>query len=89
MMFETSMGWSSRAEARGNGKYESKMAVVNTTTLYSINGIEMRENVGGKTYYTIFWDGEQMSKIDNRKDAEQVFIDFAGITKAKLKKLSA
>ena len=89
MMFQTSMGWSSRAEAHGDGNYESKAFTATTTTLYNVNGIEMRETVGSKTYYTIFWDGEQMSKIDNRKDAEQVFIDFAGITKAKLKKLSA
>lgn len=72
----------------GLGVYVHKFVETKVTTLYNINGVEMRETVGGKVKYTIYMDGEEWMRYDDRQTAEECFVDFAGISKAKLRKLA-
>lgn len=70
------------------GKYVSKVHESVVTTLYKVNGVEMRKTEAHKTIYTILVDGEEWSHVDNLSEAETLFVDFADISKAKLKKLA-
>lgn len=81
-------GYSEKASACGNGMYVGKAYAGTTTTLYNVNGVEMRETVDIRTTYKIYLDGEYMNSFSDRKVAETMFIDFAGITKAALKRLT-
>lgn len=81
-------GYSENASTCGNGAYVSKAYTGTTTTLYNVNGVEMRETVDTRTTYKLYLDGEYVNSFSDRKTAEGMFIDFAGITKATLKKLA-
>lgn len=81
-------GYSENASVCGSGAYVGKAYVGTTTTLYNVNGVEMRETVDARTTYKLYLDGEYMNTFTDRKTAELMFIDFAGITKATLKRLA-
>lgn len=81
-------GYSENASVCGSGAYVSKAYAGTTTTLYNINGVEMRETVDTRTTYQLYLDGEYMNSFTDRKTAEGMFVDFAGITKATLKRLA-
>lgn len=79
---------SDRAHTCGNGYYESKPSKTEIVTLYSVNDVEMKQVTDGKVTYQIYMEGDYINTYTDRKTAEMFFIDFAGITKAKLKKLA-
>ena len=81
-------GYSESASVCGSGAYASKAYAGSTTTLYNINGVEMRETVDSRTTYKLYLDGEYVNSFTDRKTAEGMFVDFAGITKATLKRLA-
>lgn len=74
-------------EVHGSGAYEQRPYNPTVTTVCEANGFTLRtiESVGVK--YEILWDGELLNRYPSLRDAETFFIDFAGITKAKYKKL--
>lgn len=80
--------YNENAATRGTGLYVGKAYAGTTTTLYNVNGVEMRETVDNRTTYKLYLDGEYMNSFTDRKTAEMMFIDFAGITKATLKRLA-
>lgn len=74
-------------EAHGCGYYEQRAYAPKITTIAEAEGFTLRtiESVGTK--YEILWDGEVLNRYPNLKTAETFFMDFAGITKAKYKKI--
>lgn len=71
----------------GAGKYESVAFVV--TTLYSVKGVELRKEGTNAVRYAIVMDGEVFNKYRTLDEAEEMFIDVAGISKKKLAKIKA
>lgn len=71
----------------GSGKYESVAFVV--TTLYSVKGVELRKEGTNVVRYALMMDGELFNKFDTLDEAEEMFIDVAGISKKKLAKIKA
>lgn len=73
--------------ARGCGYYEQHAYAPKITTIAEAEGFTLRtiESVGTK--YEILWDGEVLNRYPSLTTAETFFMDFAGITKAKYKKI--
>ena len=73
--------------ACGCGYYEQRAYAPKITTIAEAEGFTLRtiESVGTK--YEILWDGEVLNRYPSLKTAETFFMDFAGITKAKYKKI--
>lgn len=74
--------------SRNCGNYANKPPKIEV--LCKANDMTLRAVVKSfGTTYEIVCDGEVFSFCYNRAEAEQMFMDFTGITKAKLKKLYA
>lgn len=71
--------------AHGIGHYEN--VAFTTTTLCSVNGVELRKEGTFSVRYAILMDGETLNRFESRKQAEELFIDFAGITPRRFKML--
>lgn len=72
-----------------SGAYEQKAYGAEVKALYRFDGIELREVKNGSAVkYELLWDNEVLSKYNTLKLAENFFMDFAGVTKKKLAKLT-
>ena len=72
-----------------NGAYQQKAYNAEIKILYRFEGIELREVENNTAVnYELLWDDEVLSRYSTLKMAIKFFIDFAGITKAKLNKLA-
>ena len=73
-------------EAHGAGSYVGKAPTIETVC--EANGMTLKA-VRGETVtrYEVICEGELFSRSTNKTEAETLFMDFAGIGKAKFKKL--
>ena len=71
----------------GSPAASTSIAAAKAPVYLEAEGFTLRtiESVGVK--YEILWDGEVLNRYPNLKTAETFFMDFAGITKAKYKKI--
>lgn len=78
-------GYQQDSGARGLGSYVGKAPTVRD--LYRVDDTLLREVTTYKgTVYELVLDDEVYNRFPSLKEATVWFIDFAGITKAKLKK---
>lgn len=77
----------SRTQVRGLGTYVGKAYSAKVITLYKFEGVEMRsiEDKGDKRFEVLI-DGETCTQCPTMKGALVYFLDFTGLTKAKLNK---
>ena len=75
-------------EVHGCGKYEQKAYNPIVKVICSINGVTLRTVKSVDTKVEILVDGELFNRYPSVKVAETFFIDFAGISKAKYKKIA-
>lgn len=76
-----------RAIGKTNGAYIGKAPIIND--LYRVDDTLLREVTTSKgTTYELVLDDEVYNRFPSLKEATVWFIDFAGITKAKLKKVA-
>lgn len=68
-----------------HGLYIHKAYEANIVTLCDYNGIRLEMVTDSKTRYRLYMDGELTATYDDRKTAENMFVDFADISKKKLK----
>lgn len=72
-----------------SGAYQQKAYDAEIKILYRFEGIELREVKNNTAVnYELLWDDEVLSRYSTLKMAIKFFIDFAGITKAKLNKFA-
>lgn len=74
--------------AKGDGHYEQKAYNPIITIVCSLDGVTLRTVKSVDTKYEILFDGILMNRYPTLKIAENFFMDFTGITKAKYKKLA-
>ena len=78
-------GYEQASGACGLGSYVGKAPTIRN--LYSVDDTLLREVTTYKgTTYELVMDGEVFNRFPSLKDATVLFVDFAGITKAQLKK---
>ena len=71
--------------AHGEGSYTSRAYSGEIVTLCEWNGVTLTQVTDSKTRYRLYMDGELTATYDDRKTAENMFVDFADISKKKLK----
>lgn len=74
--------------AKGCGYYEQKAYNPTIKVICECNGVTLRTVQSVDTKFEILMDGVLTNRYPSLKVAEQFFMDFAGIGKAKYKKLA-
>ena len=72
----------------GCGYYEQKAYNPTIKVVCAINGYTLRTVKSVDVKYEILEDGELLNRYPSLKVATQFFVDFAGITNAKFKKIA-
>lgn len=75
-------------EVHGDGHYEQKPYNPIIKNICSIDGVTLRTVQSIDTKFEILFDGVVMNRYKTLQIAENYFMDFTGITKAKFKKLA-
>lgn len=73
--------------ASGCGEYRQKAYDPKVSVVCEYNKCVLRIVEAYNTKYEIFYEGELFNRYSNFSIAETFFIDFAGLTKSKYKKL--
>ena len=79
---------SNNHSAKGCGYYEQRAYNPTIKVVCAINGYTLRTVKSVDVKYEILEDGELLNRYPSLKVATQFFVDFAGITNAKFKKIA-